>query len=218
MTGMDDSAIEHAVLAALEADERLSSQPVEVRVSNGLVTLSGRVQSYRRKLAAQELAVAVTDSAHVDNRLEVSPPGNSADEDVAEDVRAHIEEHESLVKAAIVVEVRAGRVTLSGTVASDSERTLAQDAALHAPGVQQVANQLVVDPAARTESIVVGKELEHALASEPGLEGSELRVAVSGSVAVLSGTARSRGQVDVALALVRQAWIGELRDEVVIVE
>ena len=218
MTTMDDSAIEQAVLAALEADERLSSQPVEVRVSNGFVTLSGRVQSYRRKLAAQELAAAATDAARVENRLEVAPPGNPEDEDIAEDVRAHLEEQESLVKAAIVVEVRAGRVTLSGTVASESERALAQDAALHAPGVLQVANQLVVDPAARTESVVVGKELEHALASEPGLEGSELRIAVSGDVVVLSGTARSRGQVDDALALVRQVWVGDLRDEVVIVE
>lgn len=215
---MDDSAIEQAVLEALKADERLSSQPVEVRVSNGFVMLSGRVQSYRRKLAAQDLAVAVTDAAHVDNRLEVSPPGSPEDEDVAEDVRAHLEEQESLVKAAIVVEVRAGRVTLAGTVASESERTLAQDTALHAPGVQQVANHLVVDPAARTESVVVGHELEHALASEPGLEGSELRIAVSGAVAVLSGTAKSRDQVDDALALVRQVWIGDLRDEVVIVE
>ncbi len=208
----DDDALRRTVHAALHADERFSSQAVEVEVSDGRVTLSGVVQSFRRKLAAQQAAAAAC-SAPVENRIEVSPPNNPADEDVAEDVRALFEQDGRLLQHAIVVEVRAGRVVLSGSVATDEGRALAEDVALQAPGARQVINQLVIDPAARSESLVVGSELEHTLANDPELAGCELRVAISGDVAVLSGTASIRQQLARAEALIRRAWVGELRLE-----
>lgn len=211
---MDDAAIRRAVEGALEVDERLSSQSVAVDVSGGRVTLSGQVQSFRRKLAAQQLAATVVPALTIDNRLEVVAPDIRSDEDITEDVRALLEGQEGLAQQAIVVEVRAGRVTLSGSVHDPSERRLAEDLALNAPGARKIVNQLVVAPAALGEAATVGRELEHVLANTAGLAGCGIRIALSGDVAVLSGTAQSRLQVEHAVKIVRGVWAGELRNEV----
>ena len=42
------------IQAAILFDDRLSVQPIEVAVEDGIVTLTGAVQSYRPKLAPQE--------------------------------------------------------------------------------------------------------------------------------------------------------------------
>jgi len=207
---MKDTELKRAILAALATDERLSSQPIGVRVEAGRVTLSGEVQSFRRKLAAQEVALAIAGEEAIDNALEVRTPENPIDEDIGEDVRALIDEHVKLAKESVVVEVRAGRVTLSGSVATDDERTLVGDVALQAPGARHVSNQLTIEAGARAKALVLGTQLQGLLASARSLEDCE--------VAVVSGTATSREQVEIALGLVRKAWVGELRNEVVVAE
>jgi osmotically-inducible protein OsmY len=213
-TDMREAEIKRAVLAALHADSHLSSQPIEVSIDRGRVTLEGRVQSFRRKLLAQRTAEGAAGGAAVDNRLQVSAPENPSDDDVAGRVRELIEQDGRLLDQAIVVEVRAGRVTLSGSVVSEQERTLASDVALQAPGARHVANHLVIEPAAQSEAVVVGQELALALSDVPELEGCELHVAVSGDVALLSGTVRTPAQIRIATDLVRQVWVGEIRPDV----
>lgn len=203
-----------AVREALEGDERLSSQLIDVEVSGGRVVLTGRVQSSRRKLAAQEVAEEAAGPAEIDNRLEVSLAEIPSDEEVAERVRSLIAHDDQLMKHAVLVDVRAGRVTLSGAVASRDERNLAEDVALQAAGVEHVANHLVVEPEARTESVVVASELEHELGADPRLRGCAFQVAISGDVAVLAGTAITAAQVETAVESVRKYWVGELREEV----
>lgn len=209
-----DANIRRAILVALEGDERISSQPVGVQVRGGRVILSGQVQSFRRKLAAHELAAEVAGEAAIENRLEVSIPEIPADEEIADEIRALLERDERLVTHALVVEVRAGRVTLSGSVANEGERALVEDIALQACGAREVVNQLAIGRAARIESVVVALELEHELATDPRLCGCQLSVAISGDVAVLAGTAGSQTQVEAAVAHVRRLWVGELRQEV----
>lgn len=212
----EDSSFRQAVLSALRVDERLSSQLVDVEVSGGRVVLSGTVQSYRGKLAAQDVAAAVVGQDSIENRIEVSAPGSPEDGDIADEVRTLLAREDRLVQHGIVVAVRTGKVFLSGSVADEQLRVLAEDVALRVPGAREVTNQLVVEPASSAESAVVASELEHELSTDPELAGCRLQVATSGDVAVLAGTAGSRLQVERAVALLRRSWVGELRVRVTV--
>ncbi len=209
-----DQDVRQRVLAALRADDRLSSQPIDVTVSREHVALVGSVQSFRRKTAAQEIAVAACGTALVENKLEVVPPENPSDKQIAEEVRSLIDEDARLVGQALVVEVRAGRVTLSGAVADAADRLLAEDVALQAPGAQSIVNQVVVDPGACNEAVILTAELELLLKHAPELSDAKLKLAISGDIAVLWGVARTRDQIDRATELVQSVWQGQLRAEV----
>ena len=71
---MLDEHLEHHVSQLLLANEELSSQRIAVTVKDGKVTLAGRVQSFRRKLAAQEIVEADSNVTGVYNELAVESP------------------------------------------------------------------------------------------------------------------------------------------------
>lgn len=184
---MNDEQIRSNVAAALLRDGRLSSQPIDVAACEGVVYLTGRVHSYRRKLLAQELAASVCRCRDVVNRLEVEPVEIADDEEVAERARSVLQASADVDKHTITVACRNGHVTLSGTASTEWERTLAEDLVLSVRGVRDVLNLVLVDPAERLEDQALCAQVQAALDRAPLLEGWGIRAAVVGDLIVLSG-------------------------------
>lgn len=207
----EPSALEQSIRRALRHDQRCSSQPVDVEVRPEGITLRGFVQSFRRKLAIHEVVQSEAGGRPVDNRLRVHAQTPQTDAEVAANVRSLLDMHPKLLKQAILVEVRGGRVRLSGAVNHAEERHLAEDVALLATGAKGVVNELVVEPEARSQDLAIARELEHELAQAPGLADAELKVALSGNLLVLSGTVRSAAQLRNAITRVRAVWVGDLQ-------
>src|SRR5215471_2663704 len=88
-----DSEIQHAVLRELKWDTRVEPSEVGVTVERGIVTLTGAVNSYGKKLAAQEAAHRVYGVSDVANDIHVRIPGHMArtDAELAEAVRSALE-------------------------------------------------------------------------------------------------------------------------------
>lgn len=103
---------------AILRDERLSSQPIEISIDNGIVTLIGSVQSYRRKLAAYELVSSFEGCRDVVNNLTIEPLGHLPDEEIAGNVRAALDSQADITKETIAVSVAAGVVSLNGNIGS----------------------------------------------------------------------------------------------------
>jgi hypothetical protein len=74
------------------------------------------------------------------------PTVSGTDRDIAERVRAALEKKQTLTNGArgIQVSVENGKVTLTGSVKSNSEKSLAQTTARNVSGVTTVNNQLAV--------------------------------------------------------------------------
>ena len=211
-----DRKLIEAIRNAMRKDERLSEQSIDVLAKDGVVELVGTVHSYRRKLAAQEIASTFEGCRDVVNRLVVKPPCVVPDEDVTNGVRAALDAHADITKEVITVSVSSGTVTLRGQVRSNWERLLAEDVALSVRGVRKVENALFVDPMGRVEDEAMSYEIKEALSSARGLKDADVHVAVTGDLAVLSGTVQALWQKETASLVARRFPVRTVRNDMVV--
>jgi osmotically-inducible protein OsmY len=201
---------------AILDDERLSGQPIDLTAEGGVVTLRGVVQSYRRKLAAHEIAASFDGCRDVINELTVEPATAVPDEQVANHARAALESHADITNEVIAVSATGGVVTLNGHVASEWERSIAEDVAMSARGVRSVQSLLVVDRAREIEDQALSHNIREALKWARGLRDVDIQVAVTGDTAVLSGEVAQLWQKETAAAVVRRFRIHRLRNDIVV--
>jgi osmotically-inducible protein OsmY len=199
---------------SLMQDERLSSHEIDVSVVNGITTLSGMVQSYRRKLAAEQIAESLRGCRGVVNKLVVEPFGTVTDMEIAENVRKALDAHADITKEVITVDVKAGVVILQGNVSTHWESLLAEDIALSARGVKNVRNILIIEPAQKRQDESLTRDIQKAFSNTAGLENSEVRVAVNGNKAVLSGHVNELWQKQKTEEVVEKYPVIILRNEI----
>ena len=182
----NDIELASRIESALLKDSRLSGQPIGIRVKNGEVTLEGWVQTFRRKLAAQEIASSFEGCRHVSNKIEVRPPEPMPDIKIASYVRRGLRLHADLAKESVTVSVREGIASLKGNVSSQWERTIAEDVARSAIGVRDVQNVLVIDPAAVMKNVHICEEIKNVLSQTRGLINERIDVALGAGTLVYS--------------------------------
>jgi len=202
---------------ALMDDDRLSGHSIRLSAFNGIVTMQGSVQSYRRKLAAHEIAASFEGCRDLINELVVEPPSVVADEEAAGYVRAALSAHADITKEVITVSVSNGRVTLNGHVSNEWERTIAEDVAMSARGVRSVQNLLVVSLVNEIEDQALSLNILEALKWARGLRDAKIQVAVVGDTAVLSGEVQQLWQKETAYSVVRRFRIHKVRNDIQVV-
>jgi osmotically-inducible protein OsmY len=139
-----DTSIAEAATTALSWDTTVPARAVQVTVREGWVTLTGNVEWRYQREAAEDTIRRLYGVKGVVNSIVVKPRVTTAD------VRAKIEDafkrSAEIDAKAVHVEARDGRVVLTGTVHSMSERRQAERAAWSAPGVMQVDDLIAVTP------------------------------------------------------------------------
>jgi osmotically-inducible protein OsmY len=176
---------------------------IGVAVKDGVVTLSGSVDSYAKRWAAEEAAHRVRGVKAVADEIEVrlSGDGRRTDEEIAE-AAAHALEWDPLIPAdRIKVTVANGFVTLEGTVDWQYEREDAAHDVHHLTGVKGVSNLITLTP--RPVPASIHRNIEDALVRTARSDADHIAAAVSGSKVTLSGTVHSWGEREEAA---RQAW------------
>jgi osmotically-inducible protein OsmY len=141
-----DEQIHEAVLNELKWDSDVVGANIWVEVDEGIVTLAGTVGTEEAKRAAQAAVHRVVGVLGVANDLQVHPPSSFAetDTDIAYAVRAALAQRLAGSHERIHATVTDGWVTLEGTVDTARERSRAQRAISHLPGVQGVTNQIAI--------------------------------------------------------------------------
>ena len=88
-----DSEIQQDVLGELKWDTRVEETGIGVTVYNGVVTLTGIVSSYGKRMAAQEAAHRVAGVLDVANDLQVRIPDGlgRTDSEIAQAIRHALE-------------------------------------------------------------------------------------------------------------------------------
>jgi osmotically-inducible protein OsmY len=188
---LTDTEIQEDVLAELDFDPRIEPNEVGVRVKDGVVTLMGTVDSYMKRIAAEECAHRVRGVRAVANDIEVRLPSSSvrSDEDIAKAVVDVLRWNVSVPQEQIHVTVHEGRVTLKGDVPWQYQRRAAEDAVRRLTGVKEVINLITVrPPIAPTD---VKRKIEHALVRSAETDAGRIQVDVTGSKVTLRGTVRS---------------------------
>jgi osmotically-inducible protein OsmY len=199
-----DSQIQQDVLHELKWDTRVEETDVGVEVDSGVVTLTGIVDSWAKRMAAQEAAHRVRGVLDVANDIEVKLPGSAGrtDTDVARAVRNALEWDVFVPESKIRSTVSGGRVTLEGDVDYWSQRDDAEKAVRNLAGVRGVINKIAVKPQMFLAADV-RKSIESALERRAEREAKDVEIKVHDGRVTLSGLVRSWAE--------RQAVIGAAR-------
>ena len=213
---INDIELAEHIEGALLRDSRLSGQPIGITVKNGTVTLEGWVQTYRRKLAAQEIASSFEGCRHIFNNIDVRPPEPMPDKKIASYVRRALRLHADLEKESMTVSVKEGIAALKGNVSSQWERTIAEDVARSAIGVRDVQNLLVIDPAAVDENVNICEEIKQVLSHTRGLKDEQIDVALGAGILVLSGSVEELWKKETAESVANRFGLIRIRNDITV--
>lgn len=187
-----DVEIQRDVMDELDWDPEVNVTDVGVEVDDGVVTLTGIVETYAAKWAAERAAFRVAGVRAVANDIVVrtDSPGFMTDTDIAKAAAEALERSVLVPRDKVQIRVANGEVTLDGTVEWYYQRAAAADAVRHLPGVRHVNNLIaVVQPPEVAEDIRRG--IEQALLRNAAIDAESIVVDVDGDTVTLRGSVRS---------------------------
>jgi len=138
----NDADIALAAERALEWNVLVPDNGIQIVIESGRLTLSGEVAWAYEREAAEQSVRDLIGVVHVTNLITVKPTVRT--DSVERGIRDALERQAERDAEHIQVTVTGSVVTLRGKVRSWSEHTAAQGAALAAPGVSAVVNELTV--------------------------------------------------------------------------
>jgi osmotically-inducible protein OsmY len=169
-------------------DPRILSFNPEVEVNNGVVTLTGVVDSLQAKKAAEQDAGNTIGVWQVKNLLKVRPVNPPDDIEIAENVREALLWNPDVDRHQIVVSCHNGKIYLHGTVYSTYEKKQAEDVTYRIRGVVDVENNLRVDQDWRwKDDQAIKHDIESRFERNPFIEAEKITVSVQDGIATLSG-------------------------------
>lgn len=186
-----NSELQQDVQNAIMWEPLLHAAEIGVTVQDGVVTLSGVVDSYFKKTEAEDAARKVLGVKALVEHIEVRFPNfwSKTDVEVAIEVLAAFKNKYAVPEEKIDIEVREGWVTLSGEVPWNYQRVASENAVKHLTGVKGVHNNIKIK--SEIHDAIEKKEVEDAIARHWSLDSSNVRVSVHGTTVTLNGTVDS---------------------------
>ena len=142
----DDIRLEQDVLRALRAEPRIIPAHIGVMVNDGVVTLTGHVETLPEKRFAEMAVGRVKGVKGVAEEIEVrlSTVSNRTDDEIAAAAINHLSWTTLVPQNAIKVMVEGGCITLTGEVPLSCQKEAAEQNVHQLYGVVGVSNQISI--------------------------------------------------------------------------
>lgn len=191
-----DQQIHMDVLDALKFDPQIREQNIAVAVQNGIVTLSGEVESHAQKVAAEAATKRVAGVRGFAEELRINPPAHHRrnDQEIAAAALNALTWHVLVPSGRIRVKVEQGWVTLFGEVNWNFEREGAYDAVRMLTGVRGITNKIDVTP--DKVSVDIKSQILLAFERAARQEAENVKVRVMGGSVTLEGQVSSWAEYD----------------------
>lgn len=213
----NNEELQNDVQNAIKWEPLLNAAEIGVTANDGIVSLTGVVDSYAKKMEAENAAKKVIGVKALVEKIEVKFPNswtkNSAE--IATEVLAALHSNWSVPKDKVTVKVEDGWVTLEGELPWNYQKVAAKSAVNYLVGVKGVTNNIKIK--ADSHDAIEQKDVEEAIARNWSIDDSDIKVQVSGTTVTLTGTVTSWYQKEEAA---RIAWntpgIWHVKNELVI--
>ncbi|RFB79805.1 BON domain-containing protein [Methylovirgula sp. 4M-Z18] len=198
-----DDKLQQQVLEELGWEPSVTSAHIGVAVDNGIVTLTGSVNTFVERSMAEAAAQRVKGVRAVVEEIKVKLPDDARfdDGELATGAADRLDRDVFVPHGAVKVGVENGWITLSGEVSWDYQRRAAEQCVERLPGVTGVSNHIELKPVVNVENI--RDDITHALHRSWFFDPQTIVVSAEGGKVRLSGTVKSPAERAVAAAT---AW------------
>ena len=198
-----DAELQRDVMNELKWEPTIHAAEIGVRVKDGVVTLSGDVDSYSKKWAIDRAVRRVLGVKAVAGEIKVTLPVSykRTDEDIARSATNVLNWNSWIPDDRVKVRVKDGWITLTGDVDWYYEKEHAENAVRHLIGVVGVSNSITIKPKVPTvKALEVKNGIEDALKRNARLlrDAEKIKVEISGSKVILRGSVGSWADFDEA--------------------
>ena len=183
---------------AIKWEPLLNAAEIGVTVKDGVVSLTGEVDSYAKKLEAENAAKKVIGVTALVERIEVKFPSSlvKTNGEIATEVVNALKSNWSVPKEKVTVKVEDGWVTLDGELPWNYQKEAARNAVTFLTGVKGVINNITIKSESHDE--IEKEDVIDAIERSLSVDDSDIDVSVSGTTVTLSGTVNSWYQKDEA--------------------
>ena len=186
------------VMDALKWEPQLNAAEIGVIVHDGIVSLTGTVDNYNKKIAAEAAVKDVLGVKAVVEKIEVRYPTalTKTDDQIAADVLKSLQNHWNVPDERIKVKVEHAWVTLTGDVTWNYQKDAAKRAIENIPGVKGVSNNILI----RSQYVNALEKsiIEKALRRHWSINADDIHVAVNENRVTLTGKVNSLFQKEEA--------------------
>ena len=193
-----DTQLKQAVLAELSWEPSIAAAHIGVTANNGIVSLSGHVESFLEKQAAETATRRVKGVKGIAEEIEVRLPFSvkRGDDEIAAAAVGRLGWNTSLPTDAVKVKVEKGWLTLTGQVDWHYQSEAAANDVRSLHGVVGVSNQITLK--ARVDTSKLSDSIQNALHRSWFFDPKTISVHADGGKVRLTGTADSWYEKDVA--------------------
>ena len=200
----NNAELQKDVQDAIKWEPLLNTAEIDVTVEDGVVTLTGTVDSYSKKSEAEDTAKNVAGVKAIVEKIEIKFSSDWAkkdDNEIATEVENALKWNWQIPNDKVKVKVEKGWVTLEGELERNYQKEAAKNAVKNLLGVTGVVNNIKI--ISETQDEIERKDIESALRRNWSIRAEDIEVKVLGHKVTLNGTVNSWYQKDEAA---RIAW------------
>jgi osmotically-inducible protein OsmY len=182
-----DAQLKTDVTNELQWDPSINATNVGVAVKDGIVTLTGHLDTYPEKFAIEHATQRVQGVKAVAVELDVklAPSHQRSDTEIAQAAQSALMWHSLVPKSHVHIKVERGWLTLSGEIDWEYQRESAYKAVRALTGVVGVSNLITLKPQVAPSN--VASRIREALTRHAEREAKHIEVDVVGSTVTLRG-------------------------------
>jgi osmotically-inducible protein OsmY len=186
-----DEILQKDVQESLKWEPQLQAAEIGVIAKEGVVTLTGTVDSYYKKSEAEKAVKKVHGVKAIVEEIAVRPSTSKSISDsyLAAKILELFKSNFSIPDKKIFVFVEKGWVTLEGSVNWNYQKEAAKNAVTGLDGVRGISNHITTK--SERKDAVKKSAIEKALSSNAALEDDDIHVLVKDSDVILSGLVKS---------------------------
>jgi osmotically-inducible protein OsmY len=198
-----NSELQADVQNAIKWEPLLNAAEIGVTAKDGVVSLTGVVDSYAKKLEAESAAKRVFGVKSLVEKIEVKFPNSwtKTNAEIATEVLKALKSNWSIPNDKVTVKVEDGWVTLEGDLPWNFQREDAKKAVNYLAGVKGITNNIKIK--SEIHDTIEQNDVEEAIARSWSINDNDIKVKVSGKTVTLTGTVTSWYQKEEAA---KMAW------------